>query len=186
MTAPITVHWLTRAQAELPPAPPMAPRPVHLFGTTVHHTATPDPETHPLARWKQIHDEAISGALADRYTDIPYNAGVCKLAAGVGGVLAGRPNGVIGAHTRPIANHPVPPSWADVANLYTLGVALVGTKPSPEALAALKAYLFVANLGDHAPLIFPHSFWDPTDCPSDEMRGWLLELHNANVHLVDK
>jgi len=183
---PIEVVWMTRAECGLPPAPlaRMAKRPVALFGSTVHHTATPDPELHVVERWLEIYHEATSGALADHYVDTPYNSGVGKLRNGVGVVLEGRPNGVIGAHTRPIPGPHRPPVGPDFANLYTLGVALVGTKPTPEGLAALKAWLYVANVGVHAPLIFPHSFWDPTDCPSDEVRDWLLELHDTNVHLV--
>lgn len=186
-TEPIRVVWVDRATAGLPPAPraQMTRRPVQLLGTTVHYTDTPDGDD-PKVRWHEIWREATQGGLADRYVDTPYNAGVCKLAPGVGAVLAGRPNDVIGAHTRPIANHPTPPTWPDVANLYTLGVALVGTHPTPEALAALRAYLFVANAGEHAPLIFPHSFWDPTACPGDELRGFLFKLGNPNVHLTDK
>lgn len=182
------VEWLTRAQCGLPPAPHMTPRPVHLIGTTPHYTATADHDAHPLETWARIAHEATSGGLADHYVDTPYNAGVCKLADGVGGILAGRPNNVIGAHARPIPmhGHPEPPSWADVANLYTLGVALIGTTPTPEALAALKAYLYVANVGEHAPQIFPHSFWDPTACPGDPVRAWLAGLHSKFVHLVDR
>lgn len=184
----IEVQWLSRAQCELPPAPldKLAPRPanVHLFGTTVHYTDTPD-GVDPLQQWRQIHDEAVGGGLADRYVDTPYNAGAARLRPGVGAVLDGRPNSVIGAHARPF---PVPgrPEWVDVPNLYTLGIAMVGTNPTPEALAAIKAYLYVSNLGLHAPFIFPHSFWDPTACPSDAVRTFLVDLHSPFVHLVDR
>jgi len=181
----IEVQWLTRAQAELPPAPlaKMTARPanVHLFGTTVHYTDTPD-GVDPRAQWKQIHDEAIGGGLADRYVDIPYNAGAARLRPGVGAILDGRPNSVIGAHARPFPK-PGFPNWIDVPNLYTLGIAIIGTHPTPEALAALKAYLYVSNVGLHAPWIFPHSSWDPTFCPTDEVRTFLVDLHSPFVHI---
>lgn len=192
MTAPfhlgkvdgVDVVVMTRAECGLP-APDlekMRKRPVHPWGTTVHHTATPDPEPHPVARWLEIFHEATSGQLADRYVDTPYNDGVAKLEAGVGVILGGRPHDVIGAHARPITTPNSPPGTADVANLYTLGVALVGTRPTPESNAALKAYLFLANVGEGIPLIVPHSHWDPTECPSDEQRGWLWLLNSPNVH----
>jgi hypothetical protein len=182
----IEVRWLTRAQSGLPPAPiaKLKPRGVHAFGTTVHHTATADHDPNPIATWHRIYEEAIGGGLADRYVDTPYNTGAAKLSPGVGAILAGRPESVIGAHARPLLKPGEPPSWVDVANLYTYGIAIIGTNPTPEALAAVKAYLFVANVGCHAPWIFPHSFWDPTDCPSDAARTFLVDLHSPFVHLV--
>lgn len=187
-TKPIKVVWLSRAQAGLPPAPPMKARGVPILGTTVHHTATKDPDRDPAATWRQINHEAISGGLADRYTDIPYNAGACKLADGVGAILGGRPNDVIGAHARPVPmhGHVEPPNWADVANLYTLGLAIIGTDPTPEAQAAVNAYLWVANQGLHAPLVYTHSYWDPTECPGLAEVFRLGALNSKFVHLTSK
>jgi len=176
----IDVLVMTRAECGLPAPAPMQKRPVHLFGTTVHHTATPDPELDPVQRWLSIFHEATGTGLAEHYTDIPYNDGVARLEAGVGVILGGRPHDVIGAHARPI--DPVLAAH-NIANLYTLGVALVGTNPTPESNAALHAYLYLANVGEHAPLVMPHSVWDPTECCGDKQRGWLLELKNPNVIL---
>jgi hypothetical protein len=174
----IKVEWLTPEQCGLPAPPPMTRRPVPLYGTTVHHTATGDPDAHPVETWARIAHEATSGGLAERYSYMPYNAGVCKIGPGLGAILGGRPNGVIGAHA--VSTPPFPQDWP---NLYTLGVALVGNEPTPEALEALKVFLFIANIGEHAPLVFPHSFWDPTACPGNGVRNWLAGLHNKNVFL---
>jgi hypothetical protein len=177
------VLWYSRAQCGIPPAPmaKLTPRPVRVVGTTPHHTATADHDAHPLDTWRRIYEESISGGLAEHYIDTPYNAGVAKLAPGVGVVLDGRPNSVIGAHARPIKAG-APTSWAAAANLYTLGVALVGSDPTPEAWAALKAYLFVANaIG--APFVIPHSSWDPTACPGAGVLMELSSLHSPYVIL---
>jgi len=136
----------------------MTPRPVHVIGTTAHHTATRDHDPDPIGTWRAIAHEATSGGLAEHYAYTPYNAGVCKLAAGVGAVLLGRPNNVIGAHARSNPAAGAVDSWAGTANLYTLGAALVGTEPTPEALAALAAYHYVAALTG-AGLLFDHEDW---------------------------
>ncbi len=173
------VRWLTRAQCGIPEPPAETPRPVPLVGTTVHHTATADGDRDPVGTWHRIWEEAVSGGLRDRYIDTPYNAGVCKLADGVGAVLGGRPNASVGAHALSRPDWGVNDGAAGYANLFTLGVALVGTNPTPEARAALTAYLFAAAL-EHAPLVWCHSDWGawiglPTDCPGDPLRAFVVD-----------
>ncbi len=179
------VRWLSREQCGLPPAPTNDEihRPVSLVGSTVHHTATADNDPNPVATWARIYHEAVDGGLAERYIDTPYNAGVAKLAPGVGGILLGRPNFVVGAHARSRPDWGVTDGAAGIANLFTLGVALIGTDPTPEALAALDAYLFCAAASG-APLIWCHSDWGawiglPTACPGDPLRAHVVQLRAA-------
>lgn len=153
----MTTRWLRRDAIGL--APPntahLAVRHDRVLGVTVHWTAG---NSHDApAQWRAIQaDEMHRG-----YGDIAYNAGV----ADDGSLLEGRANGWVGAHA--LSGH-------ELANRTTFGVAYIGNgNPTPAAITALKAYLFVValELKLSAPiLLLGHQDWlpfggIPTACP---------------------
>ena len=85
----MTVRILSRQQCGLVP-PDLSRLSVRsrsdLFGVTVHCTVTPTAD--PVATWRQIQTEYMSGQNVNhqRYGDIPYNDAITL----AGGILAGR------------------------------------------------------------------------------------------------
>lgn len=131
-----------------------------LVGVTVHCTVTPTAD--PVATWRQIQAEYLSGNNVNHtvYGDLPYNDGITL----DGRILQGRDHKYVGAHAM---------STTNVANRVTLGVALIGTGANitPAAEAALRGYLYLASLElGHVPLVFDHYDWHAlggiaTACP---------------------
>lgn len=143
---------LNRAQCGL--APPNLSRlshraPDQLIGVTVHCTVTPTAD--PVATWRQIQAEYLSGNNVNHqaYGDLPYNDGITL----DGRILTGRGHEWVGAHAL---------SSNNLANRLTLGVALIGTGDSitPAAIRALRFYLFFATVElGHQPMLFDHYDW---------------------------
>lgn len=164
------VTWVSRAQCGL--APPNLARlsernpggdwRARVLGVTVHWTGG-NAGGDPHAYWRTLQAQAMSGANVNgtRYGDIEYNAGFDD----AGEILDGRSNVFEGAHAT---------SRNNIANTVTLGLAYLGAgEPTPQALAAMRAYVFVTIFELHLPqpiILVGHQDWAPfggipTACP---------------------
>lgn len=145
--------------------------PDHVVGVTVHCTVTPTAD--PVATWRQIQAEYLSGNNVNhaQYGDIPYNDGITL----DGRILTGRPHGYVGAHAL---------STNNIANRWTLGVAIIGTGATitPAAEQALRTWLYLATLEiGHRPLLFDHLDWRAyggisTACPDPATVAFVGQL----------
>lgn len=173
----MTTSWITREQIGMAPAnvahlTPRRSSTPPLVGATVHHTDTAWVRNRhdALNAWKQIQASAMNGSLpsGDRYGDTPYAAGIDDW----GGILVGRDQGhYVGAHATSTGNH---------ANVQTFGVAYIGgDAPTPAAIEALRAYLWLVAFTLHRPtpiVLMTHREWNQfggisTACPGNRLQA---------------
>lgn len=146
--------WVTRQQCGLaaPDTSRLSVRSDKIVGVTKHHTGGSAPRSphDSLRLWRDLQAQAMSGNNVNhtRYGDIEYNAGFDDF----GQILVGRDNRWNGAHAT---------SNGNLANRLTLGLAYLGdNSPTPQALAAMHAYIYVASYGiGHAAWVLGHQDW---------------------------
>lgn len=172
------VTIVTREQSGLlaPNLARMGTRPIgDVIGATVHCTVTPAAD--PLATWRRIQREAMMGALpsGDLYGDIPYNDGITL----DGRILQGRRHVYVGAHAK---------SNGNVANVHTIGVAIIGTGANitPAAETALRTWLYLLTLElGRRPILFDHLDWRAlggivTACPDPPTIAFVEQLRRES------
>lgn len=142
-----------------------------LLGVTVHVTVTGASD--PVGTWRRIQAEYLDGTNVNhqRYGDLPYNDAVTM----DGRILEGRAHHWTGAHALSAGN---------IANVHTLGVAVIGTGAgiSQPAKRALRAYVYLAGLELHRPpALFDHFDWAAfggiaTRCPDPPIAAFVGQL----------